>query len=369
VSSIDGQPSVGGSSLVGSIELTASKHLHSVVAFLASNGEPVEPLLDRAGLPSHCLDDPKTLVPTAALWRFRELAADGTGLPNLTLTAMERLELPELGTVGRAVAGGPTLLGMIRGFQRLARTESSTAIIDLVPRSTGDVFFSTRFALRQETGEWQAELYLLAWMLKIVWLVDPKWRPGEIWCRADGTPHRLRAIESLATRPRFNRPCIGFPIPLSMLALPRASRGSGDRPLETAEEFLWSTAPSGSAAGAVQQVIRAYADDDWLTLEQTADVLGTSLRTIQRDLSAEGTTFSEILEESRAESAASLLVETDASLSEIARRLGYSNLSNFNRAFRRWAAVSPRNFRAQRHPRPDRIARDVLSDPSLRAIQ
>ena len=32
---------------MGSIELTASKHLHPVIAFLAANGEPVEPLLDR----------------------------------------------------------------------------------------------------------------------------------------------------------------------------------------------------------------------------------------------------------------------------------------------------------------------------------
>jgi len=32
----------------------------------------------------------------------------------------------------------------------------------------------------------------------------------------------------------------------------------------------------------------------------------------------------------------------------IARLLGYSDLSNFNRAFRRWAAVLPSEFRSQR---------------------
>jgi len=35
-------------------------------------------------------------------------------------------------------------------------------------------------------------------------------------------------------------------------------------------------------------------------------------------------------------------------LTEIARRPGYSNLSNFNRAFRRWAAVPLAEFRARR---------------------
>jgi AraC-like DNA-binding protein len=85
-----------------------------------------------------------------------------------------------------------------------------------------------------------------------------------------------------------------------------------------------------------------------LTIDQVSDALGTSPRTLQRQLAAEGRTYSEVLDEIRAESASDLLETTDASLSQIAEQLGYSNLSNFNRAFRRWAAVSPRAFRRQR---------------------
>jgi AraC-like DNA-binding protein len=318
------------------------------VAFLANNGEPVQPLLRRAGLPGTCLDDPKTLVPTAALWRFRELAAIRTGLPNLALTVMAPLELPKLGAVGRALLRAPTLLGMIHDFQRIARAESSTAVFDLIPLESGDVFFSLRLSLRKLPGEWQAELYLLMWMLKIVWLVETTWSPEEIWFTVAATPDRLREIESITTRPRFNRPCTGFPIPARMLALPRASRESSRRRPDIDEEILWSTSPSDSVAGAIKQMIRAYAGDRWLTLAQATDVLCTNPRTMQRQLSAEGKTFSGILEETRAELAGKLLEDTDASLSEIADRLGYSNLSNFNRAFRRWSVVSPREFRAQR---------------------
>ena len=334
---------------VDTVNLTASRHVFPVATFLADHGEPLQPLFQRAGLPGTCLDDPKKLVPTAAIWRFRELAAMRTGSANLTLTVMAPLALSDLGAVGQALSGAPTLLRTIQDFQRLARSESSTAILDLTPCHNGDFLFSVQFSLRYQPGEWQAELCLLMWMLKVVRLVDPNWSPTEIWCYAGGTPDRFRALESLTARPRFNQSCTGFPIPASMLALPLQRCG---RRAETEEVLLWSTAPSESTSGAVNQLIQAYADDRWLTIQEASDALGLHPRALQRRLAAEDKTFSAILEEARAEVAGRLLEDTDASVCEIARRVGYSDSSNFNRAFRRWAAVLPSEFRAQRQAEP-----------------
>jgi len=61
------------------VQLTASGHIRPVAAFLAERGEPVEPILEEALLPPTCLETPKALVPTVALWRFRTLAATRTG--------------------------------------------------------------------------------------------------------------------------------------------------------------------------------------------------------------------------------------------------------------------------------------------------
>jgi AraC-like DNA-binding protein len=333
---------------MGLAQLTAIKHIQPLAAFVADHGEPLEPLLRQAGLPSTCLNDPKTLVPTVALWRFRELAASRMDSPNLTLAVMASLDLADLGAVARAVLRAPTLLELIRSFQRLSRAESSTATSDLKPCHSEEVFFSTRFELGHEKGEWQAELYLLAWMLKIVWVVDATFSPREIWCIGNATPERIRAIESLTARPRFSQPCIGFPVPASMLALPRKVVDSSSVNRRVDEATLWSTSPGESAADAMRQVIRAYSEDRWLTLEQASEAVGASVRTVQRELAREGETYSGILEEARGQAALELLEDSEASLSEISRYLGYSNLSNFNRAFRRWAAVSPREVRAAR---------------------
>ncbi len=329
------------------LQLTASGNIRPVAAFLAEWGEPVEPLLEEAFLPPTCLETPKALVPTAALWRFRALAAARTGCPNLTLHAMETRELADLGDVGRALLGQPTLRKTIQEFQRLALAESQTAVLELRPWHGGCVFFSNRFRMRKNQVEWQAELYLLMWMLKVVRLVDPTWSPAEIWCIASATKERLQAIESLGARPLFRQRCTGFPIPSVMLAMAQRRIRSSQRDLKVDERDLWSQAPLDSLVGATRQMIRTYADDRWLTLSEASDALGMSPRTLQRLLAEDGKAYSEVLGEIRSESARDLLGRTDARLSEIAECLGYSTLSNFNRAFHRWSGVSPREYRAQ----------------------
>ena len=62
---------------------------------------------------------------------------------------------------------------------------------------------------------------------------------------------------------------------------------------------------------------------------------------IRREL---GKSFSEILLEQRMERAAALLRGTDLSIEDIAAMLGYSNNSNFYKAFREYYHVSPREY-------------------------
>jgi AraC-like DNA-binding protein len=337
-----------GGGFMKTVQLTHSRHLLPFAAFLTGIGEPVGPLLDQAGLPSTCLDDSKTPLPTAAMWRFRELAARRIGLPNMTSTVMEPYDVADLGAIGRAVLRAPTLLKMIETFERLVHTESSTATLHVRPCRDRGIFFSDQLALRDQEGEWHAELYVLLWMLKIVWLVDPNWSPSEVWCMSTVTPDRVKAIESLGARPRFGQRCTQFLIPRSMLALPRLGKDPCRSTPSIDEAHLRSTAPSRSVAGAIKQLLRTYAVDGWLTVNEASDLAGMSLRTMQRSLAVEGRTYSGVLEETRAEMAEDLLVSTDAAMAEISNRLGYSDQSGFTRAFRRWASVSPREFRAQR---------------------
>ncbi len=80
-------------------------------------------------------------------------------------------------------------------------------------------------------------------------------------------------------------------------------------------------------------------------VDYIAEQLNTSRQTLYRKLKAEDVSFQDLLEEVRFSSAKEQLKETNLSLSEIAFSLGFSDLSAFSRAFKRWSGETPKSYR------------------------
>ena len=70
-----------------------------------------------------------------------------------------------------------------------------------------------------------------------------------------------------------------------------------------------------------------------------------SSRTLNRHLREHGTSYLQILNDVRKELAIQYLRESDLSTDEIAERLGYTETTNFRRAFKRWTGKSPSVYR------------------------
>lgn len=94
-----------------------------------------------------------------------------------------------------------------------------------------------------------------------------------------------------------------------------------------------------------KRVIHELLSSGNLTIEHTARKVGIPLRTLQRRLHDNGLTYSELVDEVRRESACRLLKADRMSVAEIAVALGFSDPSNFSRAFHRWLGVSPSKYR------------------------
>ena len=82
------------------------------------------------------------------------------------------------------------------------------------------------------------------------------------------------------------------------------------------------------------------------TQENLAAALNLSVRTLQRKLHNQETSFTKILEDTRRELASQYMHRESMSNKEIAYLLGFSEPSNFSRAFKRWTGLSPSEFRA-----------------------
>ena len=76
-----------------------------------------------------------------------------------------------------------------------------------------------------------------------------------------------------------------------------------------------------------------------------ADALALSGRTLRRQLGKLGTSYRQLLDQVRSDLAQQYLANSSLSVEQVALLLGYTETTNFRRAFKRWLGVSPRDYR------------------------
>ncbi|UTW54375.1 AraC family transcriptional regulator ligand-binding domain-containing protein [Kordiimonas sp. SCSIO 12610] len=93
--------------------------------------------------------------------------------------------------------------------------------------------------------------------------------------------------------------------------------------------------------GKVRQCINHMLPTKAPKIEDVADMLNVSSKTLARRLSGEGTSFRDLLQDVRIQNYHFMKEEGGRSLSEIAHALGYSEQSSFTRAYRSWFGKAP----------------------------
>lgn len=99
--------------------------------------------------------------------------------------------------------------------------------------------------------------------------------------------------------------------------------------------------------------VRRYIIEDLpsgkLSKQAVADKMHMSARNLQLKLAAENTSFQDTLDGTRRNLATGYMQQSHLAITEIAYLLGFSDASNFTRAFRRWFGQSPRSYRIARN--------------------
>jgi AraC-like DNA-binding protein len=116
--------------------------------------------------------------------------------------------------------------------------------------------------------------------------------------------------------------------------------------LAVREQALRATDARTAWAAQVQRAIAERLAHDGARLNEVAQALGLSARTLQRRLAEAGTPFQGLLDATRRELAQHYLRDETLSLTEVAFLLGYAEQSSFNHACRGWFGESPGRVRA-----------------------
>jgi len=251
-----------------------------------------------------------------------------------------------VGSFGNAIAQSLTVYDAIDTLNRLYKRSSSVAQFFSVEDDDGIWWFRKRL-FDADVGLRQMELYSFGHMINLVRMgAGTAWRPAKVCVELDSIS-QLDGLEAFGDAGIERRRGVsGFAIPRSVLS----RRMPGQASTASAKDYrFFADAPSSEFVESVRQTLRSFVRIGHPRIETIAEVGGLGVRALQRRLRAKGLTFKTVVDQARFQEARDLLVEKDVELVEIAHALSYSDQSHFPRAFRRWAGVSPTQYRSQLH--------------------
>jgi AraC-like DNA-binding protein len=316
--------------------------------YLEAAGAPVGRLLARAGIPAVLLDHPASAVPRPSAFRFAELACRAIDSEHLGLHVGLLSGLDDIGPYGGILQSSLTLDEYLRKAVSLYNLTITGQRLWL---SEHGKEFRLNVSTAGGTGVAAYQSHLEALVVTIIKLREvagADWTPREI-----GLAYRAR--ESLPDMELFAGSRILRGTGESYVAFPRRllaehfPHAIGERSTCTPASPDRHPLPKGIGDAVRLQIetllpVRAH------PIETIAETLNSSTRSLQRRLAEEGLTYSQLLAETRMRFAANWLKNTDMSVAEIAFDLGYTDASNFTRAFRQKTGVSPQAFREIARP-------------------
>jgi AraC-like DNA-binding protein len=144
-------------------------------------------------------------------------------------------------------------------------------------------------------------------------------------------------------------------LPQALLDLP--CRGTDRSLLSLLDRYAadrLAAPPTATFADRARATLSEELQAGHVTAHGLAARLEVSTRTLHRSLAAEGTSYRLLLAQLRLDIAARHLMDDRMSVAEIAFLVGFSELSAFHRAFKRWTGRTPAAFRTEARTRPHR---------------
>ena len=327
--------------------LTARAFLPLLSGLRQLGHDPV-PLLSAVGVDAAMLDDPDRRIPMSAGSSLLARAVATTGDDCIGLHLAEHADLRSVDVHFYAMASSDTLRSAFERLSRYQRLIHETSRIDLTETEHG-VTLRHRLPGGIAAPRQTAEFLLAAWVRTGRFATGTDWSPLDVrfahprpvgireHARIFHAPVHFTTGENSLTvaHSTLSLPCVGADAALAAL-MDRYAGEHTPAPLS----------PGLRLSDRIRDLLSLQLRAGEPSAAGTAARARMSVRTLNRTLAAEGTTYRALLDQLRHERASRHLADPRTSIGEVAFLLGYSELSAFCRAFKRWTGQTPAEFRA-----------------------
>jgi AraC-like DNA-binding protein len=304
-----------------------------------------EQLLDGLPITAAALAEPTTRVPLRVAEAIISRARTLTNEPALAFHAGTQMRVSSHGFLGFAAMTAGTAGAALELATRFASTRTSALGLSLyVEGDIASIVIEERTPLGDELREFVVfALAVGIWQLGRT--LTGKLLDGTCEC-AFPEPAYVKSFP-LGGRLRFDQPDHRLVFASSILATPL----TGADPVATRLAADQCERELAAMDAGFTAKIRAAITGGAASVEAVAKQLHVSPRTLKRKLADHGTTFSAIRDDVRRQRALLLLDNRALSIGEVATAIGYTELPNFTRAFRKWTGLTPVAYRERNRDR------------------
>lgn len=305
-------------------------------------------LLQAVGLDHEALRDPLLRIPYADMMLLSELAARMTKDVAFGLHVGEQVEQNSYGIVGYSVVSSRTLGEALRTLERYLPIWTNVGAFKLDVEGSVAHFQWKYSNCPLPEPRHDVEMSM-ATVVRFNRLSDgAAWKPREVWF-AHAKPKDVSEHARIFRAPvRFGMPANALLLCSSSLSTPLRDANPVAHQVitEAADQLLAADPGNANLTQSVLSFIRQRLCSGDFGLQDASRHLGLSRRTLQRKLRQETSSHRLLVEQARRDLSRCLLLGSEATATEAAYALGFSDPAAFHHAFQRWHGMAPQAYRA-----------------------
>lgn len=332
----------------------------SQTTVLSSWGRAIRRALDQAGVDSThlfaeagldvtALADPDARYPLANTTRLWALAVRETGDPAFGLSVATQVTQTTFHALGYALIASGSLHEAFERMVRYFRLVTDAAELSLT-READAYRFEVGYVAGVTPAPESIDAFISLFLRFCRSQLGRDFSPLRVALRR-ARPEPVERFEAVLRCPlEFSAQCnaVWFPRAAFESPMPDANAELARHNDEVVLRYL-SRFDRENLRARVQAALIDLLPGGEPSAQKVADALHLSVRSLQRKLADEDTTFAKLLGEARQALARSYLQNPRYSVGEITFLLGFADASAFARAFKRWCGVTPSEFRDTRN--------------------
>ena len=317
---------------------------------LTAMGIDADQLLRDAGIEPDEYENTEKRVPFETADRLFRLVVERTGDPSVGLSIVDHMNPTAYEALGVAMLCSSTVRNLFRRFERFFDIVSTLEKGRFYDTDYGGYFAEEPFVQYSDVTRGVHADAFAAVVIRFIRLVyQPDFAPRLVELSSN-PPDDLhgRYKDHFGPNIRFGAERTAIHVDTADLDAPltgsNASLAFHNDQLATA---ILADLKKHDLRARVYARLLEYLPAGDCSREKVAHSLNMSESAFQKKLKADGTSYQEVLDDTRAELAKHYLGKSGISISEAAFLLGFTDSSNFSRAFKRWTGVSPTEFREE----------------------